>query len=389
MKGKTVLIVLMLLTLIFAGFLTIRNYLLPKISGENVSPINIIIPHREVIGFLPYWLVGRAQNNYTKYITTLTYFSLTIDGDGTIQKYTNPGESEPGNLALNSGKIDSFLKSALKEGVNLSLAVFSGDDGKISEMLENPEKSAKNLIEKVTPIMEKHGFTDLNLDIEQVKDASPEARAKFTRFVQAVKKNLNTKQVKSLSIDISASAFIKKTNLCDPATLTPLVNKVILMAYDYHYAGSYVTGPVAPEGGAGTISEFDTQAAVEAALKIVPPKKLILGIPLYGYGWETIGSVPRSAVIPGTGFTISNARAENLLAACATCSAKFDSIDKESQIIYKDQETGTYYQIFYPDKKATQYKVELAKQNSLGGIAVWALGYEGKTILEPLSSYRN
>ena len=389
MKGKTILIVLILLTLIFAGFLAVRNYLLPKMSGENVSLINILIPRREAIGFLPYWLISRAQSDYSKYITTLTYFSLTVDGDGTIQKYTNPGESEPGYLALNNGKINPFLDSARQKGVDLSLAVFSGNDETITKMLENPETSAKKLIREVTPIMEKYGFTDLNLDIEQVKEASPEARAKFTRFIQAVKNNLDVKRVKSLSIDITASAFIKKTNLCDPIALTPLVDKVILMAYDYHYVGSYVTGPVAPEGGAGTVSEFDTRTAVQAALEMVPPKKLILGVPLYGYGWETIGSIPRSAVIPGSGFVISNAKAENLLSSCATCSAEFDDIDKENHIIYKDQDTGTYYQIFYPDKQAAQYKVNLAKEQSLGGIALWALGYEGKTILDPLSSYHN
>ncbi|MCX6816845.1 MAG: glycosyl hydrolase family 18 protein [Candidatus Beckwithbacteria bacterium] len=389
MKRKSVLIFLILIAVIFAGYLTIYNYFLPKISGEKVSLVNIVIPRREVVGFLPYWLVSRAQNDYSKYITTLTYFSLTVAGDGTIQKYTNPGESEPGYLALTSGKIDPFINSAKEKKVKLSLAVFSVDDETINNLLADPEASAKNLVEAVTPIMENYGFTDLNLDIEQTQDASPAARVKFTRFVQAVKSNLDPKKVKSLSIDITAFAFVKETNLSDPAILASLVDKVILMAYDYHYIGSYVTGPVAPGEGAGVVSEFDTQAAVEAALKIMPAKKLILGIPLYGYGWEAIGNVPRSAIIPGTGFIISNVRAETLLADCATCSAQFDQIDKESHFIYEDQTTKTYYQIFYPDKAAIQYKTELAKQNSLGGIALWALGYEGETILEPLSAYHN
>jgi spore germination protein YaaH len=113
-----------------------------------------------------------------------------------------------------------------------------------------------------------------------------------------------------------------------------------------------------------------------------------LGIPLYGYEWETIGNTARSAVIPGASLIISNQRAEDFLAGCATCSATFDTTDEESHIIYETG-TGTYQQIFYPNENSTQIKVNMAKEYSLGGIAVWALGYEGKTILEPLSLYHN
>jgi spore germination protein YaaH len=388
MKKKVVIGILVLGFGFLAGALVTKNYLLPKISGENVTPLNIILPKKEVIGFLPYWLMTKADEDYSKYITTLTYFSLTVDKDGTIQKYTNPGESEPGYHSLVTGKADPFLAKAKEKGLNLSLAVFSSDDDAINEMIKDPTASAQNLVNDVTPIMQQYGFTDLNLDIEQTSDASPEARVAFTQFVQAVRNN-STDKIKTISIDVSASSFVKTTNLSDPSSLAPFVDKIIIMAYDYHYAGSYVTGPVAPGEGAGTISEYDTQTAVEEALNTIPADKLILGIPLYGYEWETIESASRSAVIAGSGQTISNSRAEDFLNSCATCSAKFDPIDMEESIIYKDQETGTYHQIFYPDKMATEYKVKLAKDNSLGGMALWALGYEGKTILEPLASYHN
>ncbi len=371
------------------SYFVVNKFFTSKNQNESLNIASIFEHKGEVIGFLPYWLLTKANQDYSEYINTLTYFSLSINSDGTIQKYTNPGESEPGYLALKNGKFDSFLASAKEKKVNLSLAVFCSDDEVITQMLENPEESAKNLIDDITPLIDQYGFTDLNLDIEQVKDASPEARLKFTNFVKEVKNNLPENNSIILSIDISASAFVKNTNLSDPKALVPLVDKIIIMAYDYHYIGSYVTGPVAPLEGAGIVSEFDTQAAVEAALEIVPKEKIILGIPLYGYEWEAIENVPRSAVIPGTGMIISNQRAENFLSSCATCSAVFDNTDKENYIIYKDQETDTYHHVFYPNEKSTQYKIKLAKQNSLGGIALWALGYEGKTILEPLSSYHN
>ena len=376
------------LVAILVAFLLVYKYFLPRTLKKNIPIADIIIPQKEVLGFLPYWLTDKAQTDYSKYVTNLTYFSLTVDKDGTIQKYTGPGESEPGYLALQQGKIDPFLDSAKAKGEDLSITAFSGNDGDISEMLKDPAISANNLTQDIIPIMRQYGFTDLNLDVEQTQDASPAARLSFTEFVKDIKANLVNAKAGTLSVDISAISFVKDTNLADPVALAPIADKIILMAYDYHSSVSFVTGPVAPGLGAGTISEFDTQTAVEAALKMMPSQEIILGIPLYGYEWETIGDVPRSAVIPGTSLIISNQRAEDLLAGCASCSAVFDSTDEESHIIYKTA-TGTYQQIFYPDKNATQFKVNLANDNSLGGIALWALGYEGKTILEPLAGYQN
>jgi spore germination protein YaaH len=389
MKQKITISMLILSFVLLSGIFVVKNYRKPEMISEASPLLTSTLPQREVIGFLPYWLISKANEDYSKYITNLTYFSLSVAEDGSILKYTNPGESEPGYYALISGKADIHLSKAKEKGLTLSLSVFSGNDETITTMLNNPEKSAKNLVREVTPLMREYGFTELNLDIEQVQEASPDARLRYTNFVKTVRDTLNPKIIKSLSIDVTASSFIKKTNLADPASFALFVDKIIIMAYDYHYMGSYVTGPVAPGKGAGITSEFDTETAIETALAVVPNNKIVLGIPTYGYEWETIGDTPRSAVIAGTGVTISNLRAEEFLASCTSCSAKFDDVDRENYIIYKDQETGTYHQVFYPDEKSTQYKVNLAKTNSLAGMAVWALGYEGATILEPLSSYRN
>jgi len=159
------------------------------------------------------------------------------------------------------------------------------------------------------------------------------------------------------------------------------------MAYDYHFIGSLVTGPVAPENGAGIVSEFDVKTAIVEALRSIKPEKIILGIPLYGYEWESIGSVPRSAIIPSTGLTISNKRAEEFLRDCNNCKQAFDETDKEMNVVYKDDETGFYHQFFYPEKRSIQSKLDLVENYNLGGIALWALGYEGNIILQPLSEW--
>lgn len=372
---------------VFAGyFLIYKSPLYPTKPVNNIS-FTKTVTKKEVVGFLPFWLANKVQGDYSKSITTLNYFNLTIDSDGTILKRTKPGESDPGWHALMGGSFDSLLDSARQNGLKLSLTVFNSDDDSIEKLIADPVVNAQNLTNEVVPIMQQFGFTDLNLDVEKVSDASPESRLRFAQFVAEIKRGLDAQKAGTLTIDISPIAFVKDKNIVDPKEIISSVDYVVLMAYDFHNPGSLVTGPVSPETGAGIVSEFDTETAVLRALTMMPPSKLILGIPLYGYQWESINRAPRSATIPGSSIITSNLKAESFVESCASCSATFDTTDKEEYVIYKDQETGTYHQLFYPDIKSTQAKVDYAKSNNLGGIAVWALGYEGKTIMTPLEKY--
>lgn len=340
----------------------------------------------KVIGFLPYWLIGKENIDYSPYVNTISYFGLTIDADGTILKFTKPTETEPGWLALKSGKIIPVLDNFKQKNLKRSLVIFSGNQENINRLMDNPEKHANNLAEGISPILNRYGFTDLNIDIESVSIASDSARQNFTLFIETLHNQLqkNNSSI-TLSIDVSPIVLFKP-HLVNVSAISPFVNSVIFMNYDFHYQGSSVTGAVSPVNGAGISAELDSETSIIAALKILPPEKIIMGIPLYGYEWETLSDYPHAAVIPGSGITASNRRVEELLSKCASCSAEFDPVSKESSFGYLDQETDTFHQFFYPDKQAMQEKINLMKKYNLGGIALWALGYEGKTILEPLKN---
>jgi spore germination protein len=188
-----------------------------------------------------------------------------------------------------------------------------------------------------------------------------------------------SKPTVSLSIDVSPTALIQPY-LTDVSALAPFVHAVILMDYDFHYQNSSVTGAVSPVNGAGITAEYDTETSVKEALTVLPASKIIMGIPLYGYKWETLSSNPHAAIIPGTGITMSSRSVEKFLATCASCSAQFDPVSKESFVVYKDQDTGTFHQMYYPDKQVMQAKLDLMHKYHLGGIALWALGYEGSIL---------
>ncbi len=361
---------------VFLGIYLLFNTSLFSFGAKNSSAVfvNPLSLKKTVIGFLPYWLLDKASSGYSKQITTLAYFSLRVDGNGNVQKLLTPQQEEPGWYALRSGKLTSFFDNALKDNITLSLTVASGDPNSIGILVSDPVKHARNLIGDIRPIMQKYKFSDLNLDIEYTGISSSSARGHFSQFVEEVKKGLKNNE--TLTVEISPTDAIKN-NLIDPRAIGKIADNVVLMAYDYHSTSSFVTGPVAPVSGAGASSEYDVVSAVEKSLDVVPAIKLILGIPLYGYGWESLTKAPRSAIIPNTGMAVSNRTAEELLAACSDCSVQLDEQADEKYISSFDAEFNDYKTVFYPDLTSTQAKINLANKFELNGLALWALGYEG------------
>lgn len=339
----------------------------------------------QIVGFLPYWLLSKADKDYTQYLTTLTYFGLVVDADGKPIYLAQPGEEEPGWTALKGEKAEAFLSSARKQNLKRSLLVHSADEEKIAELIQNPEVSARALVSEVAPLMTNRGFTDLNLDIESFRPASVSARTNFAAFVRTVTEEIRAANLGTVTIEIAPIAFAKQF-LIDPNEIGAMVDYVVLMAYDYHYSGSLIAGPVAPVGGAGSEREFDVEVAVAEAVRRIPKEKILLGIPLYGYQWETLEKMEGSATIPGGASTASTRRVSELLSVCATCSAVIDPVSREPYVIVSQD--GYYKQIYYENESSLREKILLAEKYSLGGVALWALGYEDDTMLTPLSDYK-
>lgn len=366
------------------AFIYILGTALVRFDNPILTTFDVKKP--EVVGFLPYWLLDKADKKYSQYITTLTYFGLALNSDGAVKKLNNPQEEEPGWTTLKSGKYASKMADAKNHNIKQSLLVISGDDGVIGDMINNPVASANNLVADVAPIMREKGFTDLNLDIESFMDASESARVNFTVFVTTVVQQMKDQKLGTVTLDLIPISLVK-SKIYDAKALGAIVDRIVLMTYDYHYTGSLTAGAVAPLGGAGTTIEYDVEMAVKEALKVMPAGKVLLGIPLYGYEWETMDKAPESATIPGGGSTASTRRIADIFATCATCSAQFDAVAREPYLIYP--ENDYFNQIYFENETSMKEKIALAQKYHLGGVALWALGYEDSTMLNPLTSYKN
>ncbi len=339
----------------------------------------------QIVGFLPYWLLDKADKDYAPFLTTLSYFGLAVDTDGKPIYLVNQNEEDPGWTALKGDRLAVMRDEAKKKGLNTSLLVYNADEKRIAELLMHPEGAAHALVAEVGPIMQSRGFTDLNLDFESFLPASESARQAYTQFASTVAHDVRAAKLGTVTIEIPPIILTKKY-MIDPVAIGQIADYVVMMTYDYHYLGSFLAGPVAPIGGGGDIFEFDVETSVKEAVKVIPRQKLLLGIPLYGYQWETIGDMPGAATIPGGASTASSRRVSEFLTECATCSAQFDTRFGEPSIVYRN---GDYFvHVHYENAEAIAAKVALAQKYRLGGVALWALGYEDDTMLMPLREYK-
>lgn len=374
------------------GFGTVRFIEQRLVMGDDGIATQLGGRRPVVLGFFPYWLLAQQDQTYQDHLTDVTYFSLTVQADGSIQKLVNPREEEPGWTRLRGEAVKNILASAAKNSQRTSLLVHNSSPSQIMQLIASPSAHAQRLVSEVEPLMKTYVFTDLNLDIESFQEASPEAQLAYTAFVKEVKtqmdqKEMDQKALGTLTVEVTPISLVS-SHLTDAQAIGEIADYVVLMAYDFHYRGSMIAGPVAPVGGAGDMREYDVETSVRLLSEVVPKEKILLGIPLYGYEWETIERTLQAPVIPGSGKTASHRRVSELLAECVHCIKDFDPISQQPYLILPVTEEGYSQQIFYEDEESLRRKLNLAVKYQLGGVALWAMGYEGSEILEPLREYK-
>lgn len=359
-----------------------------RIEVEHSGSGTITVFRPEIIGFFPYWLLERSAPEQFGAITTFTYFGLTVGPDGHVVRQVNPREEEPGWTTLRLPKLTDRLKETERTGIKRSLLIHASDEQTIADLIRNPELHADNLVSDIEPLMTEGEFTDLNIDIESFREASESAREMATALIGGIAQGMRDRNLGTVTVELAPRALIKPL-LLDPARIAPIADTVVLMTYDYHYAGSFVSGPVAPIDGGGIRYEFDVRQAVTEAVKVIPKEKLILGIPFYGYEWDTITDTPGDPTIPGTGKTASSRRVSELLTNCPECAGTWDPVSRSPYAILQSENGEYFRQLYYENEESVRQKIDIARKLELKGIAIWAFGYEDGNVLKPVTEYRN
>jgi len=304
-----------------------------------------------VFGWHPYW-AGSTAYIYYDYdvLTHIAYFSYEVD--------TATG----GYTTLRGWDTTPIISYAHQRGAKVILTVTNFGSARNTELLTDTVKQW-NLIDNLILQLQSRNGDGVNFDFESVPSTQKANMVSFCRrAVRDIKGALPSAEI-SL-----ATPAVNWSDGWDLAALAGICDYLIMMGYNYYWSGSSTAGPVAPVSGENyNITRSLNEDYIGDG---VPPGKLLLGVPWYGYDWPVTGS-ERKAPTTGTGTSRLYNSALNLAASHTVI---FDQPTGVPWISY--QSSGQWRQMWYDDSLSLQIKNNLAMALNLAGIGIWALSYE-------------
>jgi hypothetical protein len=248
------------------------------IESATARPTVVPVPGHEVYGFIPYWemdgsIVAHVADTD---LTTLGLFSVTHRRNGELDDTQSGYRKVAGDVGRR------LVRAAHDRGTRVELVYSSFGDGKNRQFYTEPKAQAR-WIEVLIAVVDDLGLDGINVDVENLP---PELVLDYGAFVgrlrEALRKRLPKAQV---SVSTQANEIGAAMAL---AASTAGADRIFLMGYDYHYAGS-------DPGASAPIHRLDGEPRdlvwsldLYAALG-VPVDRTILGLPLYGVTWPVIG----------------------------------------------------------------------------------------------------
>lgn len=324
-----------------------------------------------IIGFLPYWKLGQVQIQFDR-LNSIAFFGIPIDKYGRIAKLDADGNENPGWTKFKSKEFDNLVTNAHQNETKIILVLEIMDNNDITAVLNNP-LARQNTRENILALVQQKGLDGINIDVEYQGIPDTTIINNFTLFIQEFRDFISRSQINiPLSLDVHADSVVK-TRLFELGKIHPYLDQIIIMGYDFFRPNSANSGPIAPLNGKEKF-EYDITTTINDFIKVVPAQKLILGIPFYGYEWETETAQPFSKTIPNSGALATYGRIQKLISD-QRLTPKLDELSQSPYLIF--EKDGVIHQIFYEDVYSLTKKIDLVKNSKLSGIAIWAVGYEG------------
>ena len=204
-------------------------------------------------------------------------------------------------------------------------------------------------------LLNEYGFDGVNLDIEHLREGD---RDLYTEFVRDLAQRMHG-QGKIVTVNVLGDARREPYSLdFDYPGLAGAADYLGIMTYDQFKPSEAAPGPVA--------SLPWVEETLEKALREgVPPAKILLGIPAYGYDW-TVGQ-------PGARALSYEAvsRLRNQFKGEVAFHPRF----RVPHMTYTDAK-GQLHEVWYENARSLSQKLDLVRRYALGGILFWRLGLE-------------
>jgi spore germination protein len=307
----------------------------------------------EVFGYAPYWTLPKSSTFDLADLTTLAYFSVDANANGTLD------ESGPGWNGYQSQDLVNLVTQAHAAGDRVVLTVTCFNQQTLNQITSDPGAPARLAAALIAAVTAKN-LDGVDFDFEGEGSGD---RAGLTNLITQVSAALHAADPHwQVTMAVYASAAGDPGGFFDVASLAPAVDAFFVMAYDMNSK----TQPSATSPLFGP--SFSDATALEEFCKVVPPSKVILGVPFYGYDWPTVDGTPTSAA---TG-------PESPLTDAAIAAAAHPTFwDPVTDTPWTAYEVGTqWHRTYFDDPTSLALKAQLANFFHIAGVGIWALGMD-------------
>lgn len=277
------------------------------------------------------------------YLTYLSVFSYGFDSLGRIL----PQNAEAlTRLARQYGVLPLLVLTTLGED-----GQFSGE--RAQQLLRDPVARGA-LIENLAQTIAAQGFAGVDIDFEYIPSEDAAAYADFVRAVRARLEPSGLTVMVALAPKTSADQPGLLYESHDYAALGAAANDVLLMTYEWGYALSEPMA-VAPINKVEQVVRF--------AVSQIPPEKIFMGIPNYGYDW-TLPYIKGQSRARSLGNVQAVEQAVQVGAPI-----RFDAEAQSPHYNYWRERAE--HEVWFEDARSIQAKLALAGEYRLRGVSVW------------------
>lgn len=277
------------------------------------------------------------------YLTYVSIFAYQVQADGnmiSISDYAVLTSSRQANV------MPLMVIANIKEGGSF--------DSDIAHAILTDNQVQRNLFENIISVLQQKAYYGVNVDFEYIYSYDRESYNQFLERLVALLRPLGYIVSTAVAPKLSGSQSGLLYEAHDYEAHGRIVDHVILMTYEW----GYLFGPplaVAPVD--------QVEAVVKYAVSVIPPNKILMGMPNYGYDW-TLPYVKGSAA-----RSISNVDAVNL-AVRYGAEIQFDPVAQTPFFYYFDSNRNQHV-VWFEDARSIQAKLKLVEKYKLGGVSYW------------------
>lgn len=232
------------------------------------------------------------------------------------------------------------------------------DKGFSTEVLSGvlaSEELQERLIGNILSELTGKNYYGVNMDIEYI---APDDRERYNAFLERLTERLHNEGfivMSALAPKISADQLGVLYEAHDYAEQGRIVDYVIIMTYEWGYT-------YGPPLAVSPINEV--RRVLDYAVTEIPPEKILMGMPNYGYDW----TLPFMRGTPAQSVSLTQAVD---LALRYGVEIQFDEQAQTPYFYYTDN--GTQHVVWFDDPRSIDSKLQLIDDYKLAGASWWTV----------------